>query len=70
MLRKGTKVEWNWAGHTASGKITQIFHDDVSRTIDGSTIKRKASDDEPAYLIEQDDGAQVLKSRSEVTRAD
>jgi len=70
MLRKGTKVQWDWAGHTATGKISQIFREDVSKDINGSTIKRKASDAEPAYLIEQDDGAQVLKSRSEVTRAD
>ncbi|RJE80679.1 DUF2945 domain-containing protein [Paracoccus sp. JM45] len=70
MLREGTKVQWNWAGHTATGKISQIFREDVSKDINGSTIKRQASDDEPAYLIEQDDGAQVLKSRSEVTRAD
>jgi hypothetical protein len=70
ILRKDTKVEWDWAGHTTTGKITEIFRDDVSRQINGSTITRKASRDEPADLIKQDDGAQVLKSRSEVSRAD
>ncbi|MGZ3215793.1 hypervirulence associated TUDOR domain-containing protein [Paracoccus sp. T5] len=70
MLRKGTKVTWNWSGSTASGKITDIFTDDVERTIKGSHIKRTASKDQPAYLIRQDDGDEVLKSRSEVKRAD
>lgn len=70
MLRKGTKVEWNWSGSTATGKITEVFTDDVERTIKGSKIKRKASKDEPAYMIEQDDGDRVLKSKSELKRAD
>lgn len=70
MLRTGTVVEWSWGQGKARGKITEIFTQDVTRTIKGTQITRKACDDEPAYLIEQDDGARVLKSRSEVTRAD
>ncbi|MEE2859904.1 MAG: hypervirulence associated TUDOR domain-containing protein [Paracoccus sp. (in: a-proteobacteria)] len=70
MFRKGTKVEWNWSGSTATGKITEIFTDDVERTIKGSKIKRKASKDDPAYMIEQEDGDRVLKSKSEIKRAD
>ncbi|MGR3409489.1 MAG: hypervirulence associated TUDOR domain-containing protein [Paracoccus sp. (in: a-proteobacteria)] len=70
MFRKGTKVEWNWSGSTATGKITEIFTDDVERTIKDSKIKRKASKDDPAYMIEQEDGDRVLKSKSEIKRAD
>lgn len=70
MFRKGTKVEWNWSGSTATGKITEIFTDDVERTIKGSKIKRKASKDDPAYMIEQEDGDRVLKSKSEIKRTD
>jgi len=70
MLRKGTKVEWDWSGSTASGTIAEIFTKDVERTIKGSKIKREASPDEPAYLIEQEDGAKVLKSKSEIRRSD
>lgn len=70
MLRKGTQVEWDWSGRTATGKITQIFTSDVERKIKGSSVKRKASEDDPAYLIEQDDGDEVLKGKSELRRAD
>ncbi|MBM3604361.1 MAG: DUF2945 domain-containing protein [Alphaproteobacteria bacterium] len=70
MMRKGTKVEWKWAGSTATGKITDIFTHDVERTIKGSKIKRTATKQEPAYLITQEDGDEVLKSRSELSRAD
>lgn len=69
-LRKGTRVEWDWSGSTAQGKIAEIFTEDVERTIKGSTIRRKASRDDPAYLIEQEDGGRVLKGKSELRRAD
>ncbi|WP_107340276.1 DUF2945 domain-containing protein [Agrobacterium pusense] len=68
--RKGTKVRWNSGTGTGEGKILEVFTEDVERTISGSTIKRKASKDEPAYLIEQEDGGKVLKSRSELERTD
>ncbi|TJZ90787.1 DUF2945 domain-containing protein [Paracoccus gahaiensis] len=70
MLRKGTRVEWDWSGSTATGKIAEIFTEDVEKTIKGSNITRKASKDDPAYLIEQEDGDQVLKGKSELRRAD
>ncbi|QCL96220.1 DUF2945 domain-containing protein [Agrobacterium tumefaciens] len=70
VYRKGTQVRWNWSGATGEGKIVETFTDDVERTIAGSRIKRKASRHEPAYLIEQEDGARVLKSRSELERVD
>ncbi|MGB5643454.1 MAG: DUF2945 domain-containing protein, partial [Gammaproteobacteria bacterium] len=37
-----------------------------SKTLKGSEIVRNADADNPAYLIEQDDGDQVLKSDSEL----
>ncbi|QDV07286.1 hypothetical protein Poly30_28080 [Planctomycetes bacterium Poly30] len=70
MIREGTKVQWTHAGHPAEGTVAEIFHEDVTRTLDGSEITRKATQDEPAYLIEQSDGARVLKGSSEVQRAD
>ena len=66
---KGTEVEWKWGAHKARGRIAQSFVRDVTRTIKGETVKRKASTDEPAYLIEQEDGGRVLKSHSELDRA-
>jgi hypothetical protein len=68
-IRKGSKVEWKWGASKAFGKVVETFHEDVDRKIDGKSIKRKASKDEPAYLIEQEDGQKVLKSASEVSPA-
>ena len=63
----GDRVEWNWGDGTGSGTVTERFTDKVTRTIKGNEVTRDASEDEPAYLIEQDDGDRVLKSASELT---
>lgn len=65
----GTRVEWEWGNGTAEGEIQERFTDDVTRQIDGNEVKRNASTDDPAYLIEQDDGSRVLKSHSELNKA-
>ena len=63
----GDTVEWNWGSGTGTGEATERFTDKVTRTIEGSEITRNATDDEPAFLIEQDDGSEVLKSVTELT---
>ena len=66
-FRKGSKVTWKWGAHTAEGKIVERFTEKVTRTIKGSEVTREASTKEPAFLIEQDDGDKVLKSKSELS---
>ena len=66
---EGDKVKWDWGNGTGTGKIKTVHTSKVTRTIKGSEITRNASDDEPAYTIEQDDGDEVLKSHSEVEKA-
>lgn len=65
----GTKVEWDWGNGAANGKITERFAERVTRTIKGNDVTRNASDDNPAFMIEQDDGDRVLKSQSEIRTA-
>ena len=66
---KGDKVEWEWGSGSATGKVTEVYTEEVTKTLKGSEITREASEDEPAYLIEQEDGDEVLKSHSEVSKA-
>ena len=70
MIRTGTKVQWTHGGNSATGKVEEIFHEKVTRSCQGTDVTREASDDSPAYLIEQEDGSRVLKGQSEVSRAD
>ncbi|EDQ06569.1 hypothetical protein DSM14862_00311 [Sulfitobacter indolifex] len=65
----GTKVEWDWGNGTGTGKIVKKYTQKITLKLQGSDVTRKASDDEPAYKIEQDDGAEVLKSGSELRKA-
>ncbi len=65
----GDTVSWTWGSGTATGTITEAFTDTVTRTIKGTEVTRNASDEEPAYLIEQEDGDRVLKSASEIQKA-
>jgi hypothetical protein len=65
---KGDKVEWDWGNGTADGKITEKFTDKVTRTIKGNEVTRDASNDDPACMIEQDDGDRVLKGHSELRK--
>ena len=60
------KVEWKWGNGTGVGKIIERFTSEVARTIDGTEVERNASEDAPAYLIEQEDGQLVLKSSTEL----
>lgn len=64
-----TKVEWTWGNGTGKGKVREVYKEKVTRTIKGSDVTRNADEDDPAYLIEQEDGDKVLKSHSELSKA-
>ena len=69
-IRKGTRVRWNWGSGEGEGTVAEIFRGRVTRKIAGAEVTRNATREEPAYLVRQDDGGTVLKSRSEVERRD
>ena len=66
---EGDKVKWSWGNGTGTGKIAKVYTQKTTVKINGSEITRNATDEEPAYLIKQDDGDEVLKSDSEVSAA-
>ncbi len=65
---KGQNVKWNWGSGEGEGKIKERFEGEVERTLKGSKIKKNGSEDNPAFLIEQDDGDEVLKLGSELKK--
>lgn len=67
--RKGSTVSWSWGNGTGQGKVVEVHTSKVTRTLKGSEITRNGSDDCPAYLVETDGGAQVLKLESELDKA-
>lgn len=67
-IQEGTTVRWSWGNGSATGTVKEIHREKVTRTSKGESISRNGSDDDPAYVIEQEDGTTVLKLRSEVER--
>ena len=66
---KGTKVSWSWGNGRATGEVQESFTSKVTRTIEGTEVTRNADQDNPAYMLKQDDGSRVLKSHSELNKA-
>lgn len=69
-FRTDQYVQWNWGSGTAKGKIKDRFEREVTRTLKGSEVTRDGSEDNPAYLIRQEDGDEVLKLGSELQAQD
>jgi hypothetical protein len=65
---KGDTVTWKWGQGTAEGKVADSFTERVTRQIEGKEITRNADEENPAYLVEQDDGSRALKSHSELSK--
>lgn len=63
----GSYVTWKWGQGKAKGKVVASYDHLVSREIKGTSVTRNGSADNPAYLIKQSDGAEVIKLHSEVT---
>ena len=63
-------VQWDWGNSTAKGQIKERFEREVTRTLQGSEITRNGTEDDPAYLIRQEDGDEVLKLGSEIEAQD
>lgn len=70
MIQKGTEVTWKWGSGTAKGKVVETFTKKVTKTIKGEEVTRNGEEGDKALYIKQEDGDHVLKSESEVKRAD
>ena len=69
MIREGSNVKWSWGNGEATGKVSETFTKEVTRTIEGNEVTRKGESGNKALLIEQTDGGKVLKLESEVKKA-
>ena len=68
-FRTNQHVKWNWGSGAATGQIEERFEREVTRTIEGSEVTRNGCEENPAYLIKQEDGDDVLKLGSELSAA-
>ena len=67
-MRKGDKVHWNWGKSQAEGTIKEKSEKTITKKIKGKEVKRIASKEELAYVIQQNSGTEVVKSESELKK--
>ncbi|SES46869.1 DUF2945 domain-containing protein [Actinokineospora terrae] len=67
--REGARVKWKWGTGWAEAKVVSAHPESITRTLKGEEITRHGTGDNPAYLLEQDDGGRVLKLHSELSKA-
>ena len=69
-FRTDQYVEWNWGDGKGSGQVKERFEREVTRTLQGTEVTKDGDGDNPAYLIKQEDGDEVLKRGSELEAQD
>ena len=69
-FQTGQYVKWNWGEGEGKGQIQERFEREVTRTLQGTEVTRHGDEDNPAYLIKQGDGDEVLKRGSELEAQD
>lgn len=62
----GNRVRWRWGQGWGDGEVTEVHAETVSRQFSGSEVTRHGDENNPALIIQQDDGDKVLKLASEV----
>ena len=68
-FRTDQYVEWDWGNGKGCGQVKERFEREVTRTLQGTEVTKDGDEDNPAYLIKQDDGDKVLKRGSELKAA-
>jgi hypothetical protein len=68
-LQVGAKIQWKWGPGVGDGTIQERFERRVQRTIKGAKVVKNGSAENPAFLIRQADGDEVLKLGSELSAA-
>ncbi|UOF02904.1 hypervirulence associated TUDOR domain-containing protein [Bdellovibrio reynosensis] len=67
-FRVGSKVKWAWYGSFIHGRVEEVFHEAVTKTIKGKKITRRGSKETPAYLVKSDAGNLALKLQTELEK--
>jgi hypothetical protein len=50
MIRKGTKVKWNWGNGTAEGEVVETYTSKTTKTIKGNKVTRTAKKATRPYI--------------------
>lgn len=65
-MKLGDFVGWKWGYGVAQGKIVAIKREKTQIESKGKLITRNGSQNDPALILEQENGTRVLKLAHEV----
>lgn len=65
---EGDAVSWEWGNGKGHGEIQSKFEEKTTRKIDGTEVTKNGSKDNPAYYVKVEDGNNVLKLGSELSK--
>lgn len=68
LYKKGDLVQWAFGENRGKGTIKELYNQEISLVINDISVTRKGTQENPALLIEDEDGNQVLKLASEIDR--
>lgn len=66
VLKIGSEVQWKWMGRFIQGLVKEVHNQSVSKTLQGKTIRRNGSVENPAYLLQSAAGNYALKLGTEL----
>lgn len=66
--KKGDEVSWKFGGNKAEGTVVERFTEKVTKKIKGKKITRKATKENPAYLVKTKEGKKALKSGKQLKK--
>lgn len=66
-FKVGSRVSWSGPGLAGHGTVKKVYTRTARVKIDNQTVERLGTPDDPALLIQSDDGHQFLKLSSEVS---
>jgi hypothetical protein len=65
-IQKGDGVAWKWGNGVASGTVAEVCPERTQIVSKDKLITRNGTPDNPAVIIIQDNGTEVLKLVSEL----
>ena len=66
LYKIGDDVSWRWANGIASGRVIEVHAERTQIVSKDKLITRNGSEENPAVIIKQDNGTEVLKLSSEL----
>jgi hypothetical protein len=65
-MKQNDHVGWKWANGIATGVISDVRPEKTEIVSKGARVVRNGTPDDPAIIIKQDNGTEVLKLAHEV----